>query len=108
MCALSFARAQQQQVIVVPDNLFTQAGFVVKYATTPEKEAILKRLPPDKLVTQKKTASFIMFMQTPPAATVPTFERPRPTLLTKTGQTWVLPAVAVNSLYSRRHRRQHE
>jgi len=54
MCGLSFARAQQQQLIVVPDNLFTQAGFVVKYATTPEKEAILRRLPPDKLVTRTK------------------------------------------------------
>jgi hypothetical protein len=53
VCGLSFARAQQQ-VIVVPDNLFTQAGFVVKYATTPEKEAILRRLPPDKLVTRRK------------------------------------------------------
>jgi hypothetical protein len=51
VCGLSFARAQQQQVIVVPDNLFTQAGFIVKYATTPEKEATLRRLPPDKLVT---------------------------------------------------------
>jgi hypothetical protein len=44
----------QQQTMVVPDNLFTQAGFVVKYATTPEKAAILRSLPPDKLVTRKK------------------------------------------------------
>ena len=36
MCGLSFALAQQQ-TLVIPDNLFTQAGFVVKYATTPEK-----------------------------------------------------------------------
>ena len=50
---LSFAAAQQQTV-VVPDNLFTQAGFVVKYATTPEKTAMLKALPPDKLVTRTK------------------------------------------------------
>ncbi len=50
----SFAFAQQQQSIVVPDNLFTQAGFVVKYATTPEKVAILRSLPPDKLVTRTK------------------------------------------------------
>jgi len=42
------------QTVVVPDNLFTQAGFVVKYATTPEKAAILRGLPPDKLVTRKK------------------------------------------------------
>src|SRR5215831_16816256 len=54
VCGLSPAQAQQQQVIVVPDNMFTQAGFTVKYATTPEKEAILRRLPSDKLVTRKK------------------------------------------------------
>jgi hypothetical protein len=53
VCGLSFVLAQQQ-VIVVPNNLFTQAGFVVKYATTPEKSAILRSLPPDKLVTRKK------------------------------------------------------
>ena len=46
--------AAQQQTIVIPDNLFTQAGFVVKYATTPEKAAILRSLPPDKLVTRRK------------------------------------------------------
>jgi len=50
-CSQAFA---QQQTIVVPDNLFTQAGFIVKYATTPEKTAILKSLPPDKLVTRRK------------------------------------------------------
>ena len=44
----------EQQIIVVPNNLFTQAGFVVKYATTPEKSRILKSLPPDKLVTRTK------------------------------------------------------
>jgi len=49
--SLSFA---QQQTIVIPDNLFTAAGFVVKYATTPEKRALLKSLPPDKLVTRTK------------------------------------------------------
>src|SRR5262245_44423803 len=52
-CILSPAAAQQQ-TMVVPDNLFTQAGFVVKYATTPEKAALLRSLPPDKLVTRKK------------------------------------------------------
>lgn len=51
---ISLAFAQQQQGIVVPNNLFTQAGFVVKYATTPEKAAILRSLPPDKLVTRTK------------------------------------------------------
>jgi hypothetical protein len=49
---LSFALAQQ--TLVVPDNLFTQAGFVVKYATTPEKSALLRSLPKDKLVTRRK------------------------------------------------------
>jgi hypothetical protein len=48
-CGLSFAAAQQQDV-VVPNNLFTAAGFTVKYATTPEKRASLRSLPPDKLV----------------------------------------------------------
>jgi hypothetical protein len=46
--------AAQQQTIVIPDNLFTQAGFVVKYATTAEKAAMLRSLPPDKLVTRRK------------------------------------------------------
>jgi hypothetical protein len=49
-----FSSAHAQQTIVVPDNLFTQAGFVVKYATTPEKAAILRSLPADKLVTRRK------------------------------------------------------
>jgi hypothetical protein len=53
VCGLPFALAQQQ-TIVLPDNLFTQAGFVVKYATTPEKSRILRSLPPDKLVTRTK------------------------------------------------------
>jgi len=46
--------AAQQQVVVVPNNLFTAAGFIVKYATTPEKRAILRSLPPDKLVKRTK------------------------------------------------------
>ena len=57
-CGLSFAAAQQQ-VVVVPNNLFTAAGFIVKYATTPEKRAILRSLPPDKLV--KRTKDGIMY-----------------------------------------------
>jgi hypothetical protein len=52
VCGLSFALAQQ--TIVVPNNLFTQAGFIVKYAMTPEKMALLRRLPQDKLVTRRK------------------------------------------------------
>ncbi len=50
-CGLSFAAAQQQNA---PNNLFTAAGFIVKYATTPEKRAILRSLPPDKLVKRTK------------------------------------------------------
>lgn len=46
--------AAQQQVLVIPNNLFTAAGFIVKYATTPEKRAILNSLPPDKLVKRMK------------------------------------------------------
>jgi hypothetical protein len=53
VCGLSFAAAQQQ-VVVVPNNLFTAAGFIVKYATTPEKRAILQSLPPDRLVKRTK------------------------------------------------------
>src|SRR3974377_690271 len=48
---LSFAAAQQSSV---PNNLFTAAGFAVKYATTPEKRAILQSLPSDKLVKRTK------------------------------------------------------
>ena len=43
-----------QQIVAMPNNLFTAAGFVVKYATTPEKRAILRSLPPDKLVKRMK------------------------------------------------------
>jgi len=53
VCGFSVAAAQQQAV-VVPNNLFTAAGFVVKYATRPEKSAILRSLPPDKLVRRTK------------------------------------------------------
>jgi hypothetical protein len=49
---VTFAFAQQ--TIVIPDNLFTQAGFLVKYATTPEKERLLRSFPSDKLVTRRK------------------------------------------------------
>ena len=50
----SLAAAQQQQIFVIPNNLFTAAGFMVKYATTPEKRALLNSLPPDKLVKRTK------------------------------------------------------
>jgi hypothetical protein len=38
----------------IPDNMFRQAGFVVKFADTPAKLALLKTLPADKLVTRTK------------------------------------------------------
>ena len=37
------------------NNLFTAAGFTVQYADTPEKHAILRRLPPDKLVIRRRS-----------------------------------------------------
>ena len=43
-----------RQTVVIPNNLFTAAGFVVKYATTPGKRAILRSLPPDRIVTRTK------------------------------------------------------
>src|SRR5215510_14904580 len=54
LLALGLSFALAQQTIVIPDNLFTQAGIAVQYATTPEKSAILRSLPPDKLVTRRK------------------------------------------------------
>ena len=54
LLALALSIALAQQSIVIPNNLFTQAGFIVKYATTPEKSAILRSLPPDKLVTRRR------------------------------------------------------
>ena len=55
----SLAAAQQQQTIVIPNNLFTAAGFMVKYATTPEKRELLNSLPPDKLI--KRTRDGIVY-----------------------------------------------
>ncbi|RAI44674.1 hypothetical protein [Rhodoplanes roseus] len=37
-----------------PNNLFTAAGFVVRYADTPEKLALLRSLPADKLTIRRK------------------------------------------------------
>ena len=51
-CAVGVGAAAAQQS--APDNLFTAAGFKVQYADTPEKHAILRRLPPDKLVIRKR------------------------------------------------------
>ena len=36
------------------NNLFTAAGFVIRYADTPEKLEHLRKLPPDKLVTRSR------------------------------------------------------
>jgi hypothetical protein len=54
MLTFALPSAFAQQHLVVPNNLFTDAGFTVKFATTPEKRAILKSLPPDKLVKRTK------------------------------------------------------
>ena len=54
LVVFGFSVASAQQTIVIPDNLFTQSGFLVKYATTPEKERLLRSFPPDKLVTRRK------------------------------------------------------
>ena len=51
-CAIGVSAAAAQQP--APNNLFTAAGFVVQYADTPEKHALLRRLPPDKLVIRKR------------------------------------------------------
>jgi len=42
------------QQVTPPNNLFTAAGFEVRYADTPVKFAHLKRFPPDKLVTRTR------------------------------------------------------
>ena len=51
-CAAGVGAAAAQQP--APNNLFTAAGFTVQYADTSEKHAILRRLPPDKLVIRKR------------------------------------------------------
>jgi hypothetical protein len=38
----------------MPSNMFTASGFVVRYADTPDRRAILRSLPPGKLVTRTK------------------------------------------------------
>ena len=48
---LASAGAQQPNM---PSNMFTASGFVVRYADTPDRRAILRSLPPDKLVTRTK------------------------------------------------------
>jgi hypothetical protein len=42
------ASAQQQRTI--PNNLFTASGFEVRFADTPDRIAMIRELPPNKLV----------------------------------------------------------
>ena len=95
--------AAQQRTIVIPDNLFTQAGFVVKYATTPEKAAILRSLPPDKLVTRRKDGKLYYVYADAAAAIAPTWARRRPLPDTRTGQALaaMLPAASPGHPYKR-------
>src|SRR5215204_2185637 len=51
-CTVDIGSAAAQQS--APNNLFTAAGFLVKYAHTPEEHAFLRRLPYDKLVIRKR------------------------------------------------------
>jgi hypothetical protein len=52
VCVAGVAPAVAQEPVT--NNLFTAAGFTVQYANTPEKHAILRRLPPDKLVIRRR------------------------------------------------------
>jgi len=38
----------------MPNNLFTMSGFVVKYGDTPERLAVLRSLPANKLVARSR------------------------------------------------------
>ena len=40
----------QQQLITQHENKLSAAGFIVKPANTPEREAMLKKLPPNKFI----------------------------------------------------------
>jgi hypothetical protein len=50
--AATLVGSESSQQPAAVNNLFTAAGFVVRYADTPEKLEHLRRLPPDKLVTR--------------------------------------------------------
>ena len=52
-CCVSVSAADERPA-APPNNLFTAAGFAVKYATTPEKREILASLPRDKLVKRTR------------------------------------------------------
>jgi hypothetical protein len=47
-----YAGSVSSQQHTAANNLFTDAGFVIRYADTPEKLEHLRKLPPDKLVTR--------------------------------------------------------
>jgi hypothetical protein len=40
----------QQQVVTQHEDNFAAVGFIVRPANTPERQAVLKRLPPDRFV----------------------------------------------------------
>ena len=49
VCALTACETQQQQV-KQHEDLLSAAGFILRPANTPERQAMLKRLPPHKFV----------------------------------------------------------
>ena len=53
MVCASVERLSSQQHTAA-NNLFTAAGFVVRYADTPQKLAHLRRLPADKMVARSR------------------------------------------------------
>jgi hypothetical protein len=55
--AAVYAEAVFSQQHTDANNLFTEAGFIVQYADTPEKLGHLKKLPPDKLVTRLRNGT---------------------------------------------------
>jgi hypothetical protein len=51
-CAASISVCAEERVR--PSNLFTASGFTVKYADTPDKLALLRTFPADKLAVRRK------------------------------------------------------
>ena len=90
-CGLSFAAAQQQNA---PNNLFTAAGFIVKYATTPEKSAILRSLPSDKLVKRTKDGKLYYVYADAARCNCAYVGTPKRTRRTRTGEMTRTTAVA--------------
>ena len=97
LVVFGFSVASAQQTIVIPDNLFTQAGFLVKYATTPEKDRSSPVVSAGQAGdTEKETAGSITSMPMPSAAIVPMSERPKRTRHTATGLISVLEGTAAH------------